>query len=92
MIYTVGLISRYETALGRGTALKRGPHRRADGRDDPGGWVWRTAEEARGYLASRGASDVRGVYGVVADWASDTREVPGEPTRCLNRDARVVRI
>jgi hypothetical protein len=92
MIYTVGLIDKYEAALGRGDAVKRGPHRRADGTDDPGGWVWRTAEEARAYLARRGALDTRRVYGVDADWDADAREVAGEPTRCLRRDAKVVRL
>ena len=92
MIYTVGLIAKYEAALDKRGAVKRGPHRRADGRDDPGGWVWRTAEEARAYLAARGSLDVRRVYGVMADWGADTCEVAGEPTRCLKRDALVVRL
>ncbi len=92
MIYTVGLIEKYEPALDRGGVTKRGPHRRADGFDDPGGWVWRTAEDARAYLAARGSLDSRRVYGVMADWERDTREVAGEPTRCLSRDAEVVRL
>lgn len=92
MIYTVGLIAKYEAAIDNGSAIKLGPHGTPDGRTYPGGWVWRTAEEARAYLAARGALDVRRVYGVLADWDADTCAVAGEPTRCLTRDARVVRL
>jgi hypothetical protein len=92
MIYTVGLIDKYEAAIDAGRGLKLGPHTRRDGYADPGGWVWRTPEEARAYLALRGSLDTRRVYGVLADWDADTHEVAGEPTRCLKRDARVVRL
>jgi hypothetical protein len=42
MIYTVGLVAKYEAALDAGRALKRGPHVRADGSRDSGGWVWQS--------------------------------------------------
>lgn len=92
MIYTVGLIDKYEAAIDAGRAIKLGPHTRRDGRADPGGWVWRTAEEARAYLALRRSLDTRRVYGVLAEWEADTYAVAGEPTRCLRRDAQVVRV
>ena len=92
MIYTVGLVAKYEAAFRSGRAVKLGPHVRADGSRDPGGWVSPTAEAARDYLAARGALDVRRVYGVLAEWDADTYEVAGEPTRCLKRDAAVVRV
>ena len=92
MIYTVGLIAKYEAAFAAGGVQKRGPHKRADGGDDPGGWVWPTAEAARAYLVSRNALGPRQVYGVLADWDTDTYDVAGEPTRCLKRDAEVVRL
>ena len=92
MIYTVGLVAKYEAAIDAGLGTKLGPHKRADGFDDPGGWVWPTAEAARAYLVSRNALGPRQVYGVDADWEADTYEVAGEPTRCLKRNAQVVRL
>lgn len=92
MIYTVGLIDKYEAAIDAGGCVKRGPHTRADGFADPGGWVWRTEEEARAYLEQRRSLATRRVYGVLADWDADTYAVAGEPTRCLRRDAAVVRV
>lgn len=85
MIYTVGLIAKYDPEVAAGTAVKAG--RRAG---QHGGWVWRTAAEARAYIAGRGSLATRRVYGVLADWDADTYEAPGEPTRCLARSARVV--
>jgi hypothetical protein len=92
MIYTVGLVELYEPAIDAGRAIKLGPHTRPDGTADPGGWVWRTAGEARAYLKYRRSLDIRRVYGVMADWDADARHVDGEPTRCLSRNALVVRV
>ena len=39
MIYTVGLIAKYEAAIDNGSAIKLGPHGTPDGRTYPGGWV-----------------------------------------------------
>jgi hypothetical protein len=90
MIYTVGLISIYEPRLKAGTMVKRGPGVDADGKPYKGGWVWETAEAAKAYLVERNSVSSRRVYGVLADWNTDTRVVPGEPTRCLTRHALVV--
>lgn len=60
--------------------------------DYSGGWVWKTAGEAQAYLASRNSEHNRRVYGLIADWETDTVEVAGQPTRCLIREARVVRL
>ena len=76
MIYTVGLIDKYEAALAKGDAVK-----------DAGGWVWQTPEEARDYLVARNSIDVRRVYGVLADWERDT--APTYP-RSLVRPAKLV--
>lgn len=92
MIYTVGLINIYERQIDEGTAIKLGPHVDPAGKRYPGGWVWRTAEEAYAYLVARRSVDVRRVYGVEADWVADTAVVPGQPTRCITRNARVVRL
>lgn len=92
MLYTVGLVDKYEEHIRRGMAIKLGPHLDAQGRRQPGGWVWRTAQEAEAYLVSRNALGPRAVYGVMAEWELDTMSEPGEPTRCLSRDAVVVRV
>jgi hypothetical protein len=92
MIYTVGLIDKYERQIDDQTAIKLGPHVDAQGNRYPGGWVWQTAADAHAYLVARKSTDVRRVYGVEADWEADTAIVPGEPTRCITRNARVVRL
>jgi hypothetical protein len=92
MIYAIGRIEEYEPKIDAGLGIKLGPGRRSDGTYYPGGWVWRTAEEAAAYIKARNAPEPRRVYGVIADWDKDTREVLYEPTRCLNRDAAIVRV
>ncbi|MEJ0012500.1 MAG: hypothetical protein WDM94_07725 [Bauldia sp.] len=92
MIYTVGLREKYEPRIDSGTALKAGPHPDAQGKHQNGGWVWRTAAEARAFLQSRKGGAEREVYAVMAEWELDTVTVPGEPTRCLTRDALVFRV
>lgn len=87
MVYTVGLIAIYEPLLDAGPIPKLG---RRPGYH--GGWVWRTPEEAWQYLKLRNSLQERRVYAVDADWDADTYEAPGQPTRCLIRDAAVVRL
>jgi hypothetical protein len=59
----------------------------------PGGDVFRTYEDAWQFLVDRNTTDVRRVYGVLADWETDTIPIPGEPTRrYLARKAEIVRI
>ncbi len=78
VIYTVGLIEKYEAELDKGSAVK-----------EVGGWVWRTREEAHAYLIARNSADIRRVYGILADWDRDVG--PGYPRR-LTRSATVVRL
>ena len=93
MIYTVGRVEEYEPKIDAGLGLKLGPGRRPeDGTYYPGGWVWQTAEEAMAYIEAQNAPEPRRVYGVMADWEKDTRVVLYEPTRCLNREATIVRV
>jgi hypothetical protein len=92
VIYTVGLIDKYEAQIEAGSAVKLGAGVDEFGRPYPGGWVWRTAEEARAYLVARNSTHNRRVYGVMADWDSDTVVVAGQPTRCLKSSALVVRL
>jgi hypothetical protein len=92
MIFTVGLIDKYEAQIDAGTAIKLGSGVDEFGRPYPGGWVWPTPEAAHAYLVARRSTHDRRVYGVVADWEKDTAVVAGQPTRCLTRNALVVRL
>jgi hypothetical protein len=92
MIYTVGLIEKYERQIDDGTAFKLPGGVDPSGKPYAGGWVWRTAEEAYAYLVARKATHDRRVYGVIAEWDKDTVIVPGQPTRCITRPAPVVRL
>lgn len=86
MIFTIGLIDKYEAMIDAGNAIKAG--RRAD---YEGGWVWPTKAAAEAYLASRQSGHDRRVYAVLADWDLDTLPVAGEPYNVLLRDAVVIR-
>jgi hypothetical protein len=92
MLYALGLASVYEPKLATGFCLKGGPGVDKDGKRDPGGWVWQTPEEVWAYIVLRKSEATRRVYGVIAEWEIDTVSVPGEPTRCLTRDALVIRV
>jgi hypothetical protein len=94
MLFTVGLIDKYEPQINAGNAFKLGPHYSAQGQYQSGGWVWRTAEDARAFLKSKAGAggELRRVYAVLAEWEIDTVVVPGQPTRCLTRDALVFRL
>ena len=88
MIYCYGLIEKYEAALDKGEFFKRGytnPFRR-------GGTVYRSYEEAFQFLVERNATDIRRVYGVLADWDTETIPIPGKAERHLTRAAQVVRV
>ena len=87
MIYAVGVRLRYEQAFSAGPAVKRGM-----GGDYAGGFVFRTAEDARTFLAGKGLTGTHMVMGVAADWDTDTEMAPGEPWRRLSRDAMLVRL
>lgn len=86
MIYTVGLIEKYEAAIDAGVAVKKGR-----GAGYEGGQVWQTAAEAQAFLAARQSEHNRRVYLVMADWDLDTAPVPGASHRFLLRDAVVLR-
>jgi hypothetical protein len=89
VIYCIGLTERYEAALSGPVApMKRG----AAAGDYAGGWVWATPEEAHRFIAIKGLTATHSVYGVKADWATDTVARPGEPYRRLARDAEVTRL
>ena len=67
MIYTIGHEESYDRYFReQGRPLKLGRNGR---KDYPGGSVWETEEEAREYC-SKGYQ----VYGLLADWKTDTEQ------------------
>lgn len=74
MIYTAGFAAIYEQSF-RDLAPTHPKKKGRDG-DYPGGSVWRTREDAQRYLDEAGQAATYRVYGVDADWDTDT-----EPSR-----------
>lgn len=75
MIYTYGLTSAYDPIMRQVSECPmrkawRG-HVRKDGSRSRGGRVFRSRKEAEAHLKAKGWSDIRSVYGVLADWESD---------------------
>ncbi|MFL5260412.1 MAG: hypothetical protein ACJ8AS_11715 [Hyphomicrobiales bacterium] len=93
MIYTFGLKKKYDAILAADphSFYKRGKSNPL-GKPDRGGGVWKTPEDVRAYLRSKGWEDIRDVYGVDADWDRDTYQDPETPFRRLLRSARVVKL
>ena len=92
MIYAIGTRLKYERAFAAGPVAKGGRNVGRDGRTYPGGFVFRTAEEARHFLESKGLAGTHMVMGVLADWDADTEEEAGTPYRRLVRDADAVKL
>ncbi|GEM_PF-1673469 len=93
MVYTYGRLAVYEPLLDRCVFRKRGRDLAGrHGKPYRGGLVFRTEDEVRAYLATKGWTRIRGIYGVLADWDADTYEIPGKPGHRLLRDAFVVRL
>jgi hypothetical protein len=87
MIYCIGLTVRYEAAL----AAPAAPVKRGGDADYAGGWVWASPADAERFIAMNGLTATHSVYGVLADWQTDTVAVAGKPYHRLMRDAVVVR-
>ena len=92
MIYTVGRRLKYDRAFAAGPVVKRGRGPNPDGTTYPGGFAFRTADEAARFLASRGLSGTHMVMGLEADWDRDTEAAVGVPFRRLLRDSPVVKL
>jgi len=92
MIYTVGRRLKYERAFAAGLVTKRGRGTNPDGTAYPGGYAFRTSDDARRFLVSKGLSGTHIVMGLTADWETDTAADEGSPYRRLLRDAPVVRL
>jgi len=93
MIYCIGLRMKYERAFAApGPVIKLGRGVGSDGRQYPGGRVWPTAADAKRFLAGKGLDATHDVYGVLAEWESDTVTDEADQTRRLVRNAAVVRL
>jgi hypothetical protein len=92
MIYTIGIRMKYERAFAAGPVIKRGRGQNPDGSEYAGGFAFRTIDDARRFLASKGLAGTHMVMGVNADWGRDTADNPGKPYRHLLRDAEVVKL
>lgn len=93
MIFTVGNRESYEQGLRElGPEFKKlGKRDHYQGKPYMGGSVWKTKAEADQYLIDNSPRlDGYHVYGVVADWETDTEQVLSEPFRRLLRDAPIV--
>jgi hypothetical protein len=88
MIYCVGRTDRYEAAFSQPSP----PVKKGGGADYAGGWVWATVADARRFIAMNGLGATHSVYGLRAEWDTDTVAVAGESWRRLARDAEVVRL
>ena len=85
MIYTVGKTEVYEDYM----AKDKNPEKAK------GGSVWRTKDDARGYLFSTKQDKTFSVYGIEADWEKDTEAVQGDPPptwRALTKSAKLVKL
>jgi hypothetical protein len=92
MIFCIGHRARYEPAFAAPPVIKKGRGVGEDGRPYPGGWVWQSVADARRFIAVNGLYATHAVYGVLADWESDTAAGEGGDARRLTRDAEVVRL
>ena len=91
MIYTVGSREHYLKAFrDHGGRLLKVGEGQYQGGPYNGGGVWETESDARAFLRSQNLSEIFEVFGVIADWESDTKNFEGEPFRRLTRNAEMV--
>jgi len=84
MIYCIGLKSKYDAALAAGPYYKHGRGVRKSGWNS-GGMVFQTVADAQAFLDATPGGDLRDVYGLEADWDTDTAAFDGEPFRRLTK-------
>lgn len=92
MIFTIGYTEAYEEGFSRASddnpLLKKG---RCDGYN--GGSVWETYDEVKRYLKDNSDRLIGySVYGVLADWETETEERNDRPFRDLLVDAELMRL
>lgn len=91
MIFTVGHRESYEKGIDEMGADFQKLGKRDDFQGSPylGGSVWKSEKEAERYLAVRQLASYA-VYGILADWETETEQLPDEPYRRLLVDAQIV--
>lgn len=82
LIYTVGKTEVYEDYL----AKDKHPEKAK------GGSVWRTKDDARGYLLKTKQDKTFSVYGIEADWDKDTEPTLEGQWRALTRKAWLIKL
>lgn len=87
MIYTIGHRETYLKLF----ETEKQPHKLGRHLNYMGGSVFRTREAAQAYLDERGKDDY-GVFGVEADWDTDTEARPDMPFNDLLADAPLVKL
>jgi hypothetical protein len=92
MIYSIGIRLKYERAFAAAAARKEGRRVNPDGTPYPGGFVFRTADDARRFLAEKGLTGTHMVMGVNADWDRDAEAELNRPYRRLIADADLVKL
>ncbi len=92
MIYCIGDRARYEARLAAGEPLHKIGRGIRKGTYYEGGSVWQTEDDARAFIIANKLEGSRAVYGVLADWETDTLPVPRESYRRLVKASRIVRL
>ena len=88
MIYTVGKVNIYEPYISNDPC----PQKAGRCENNQGGSVWETFKLAQDYLDEFDTLKEFRVYGVLADWDTQTEEVVGKKWRDLLINADLVRI
>lgn len=93
MIFTVGRTSIYEPYLRDDpTAAKLGRGIDHNGNYYPGGSVWRTHQAVQTYLDATDQNKEFSIYGVVADWETETEPEPGQEWHRLLVTSKLVKL
>jgi hypothetical protein len=92
VIYCIGDRARYEAKLATGEPLFKAGRGMRNMFYYEGGSVWQAAEDARAFIIRNNLEASRAVYGVLADWETDTLQVPREPFRRLVKTSQIVRL
>lgn len=88
MIYTVGEIFSYSEALREYLRIWK----TGRSEDYSGGYAFQTVDDALRFLAESGNADDWCVWGISADWETDTYPAPDGWWHYLSKDAEIVDI
>ena len=83
MLYTLGLKDRYDSYIEADPDAAKGVT----------GSVWKTMEDVQAHFErNKSVLGSFAIYGVEADWETDTEVVPGESWRALTRSGKLVKL